>query len=284
MYTFEQSEQIRFLMLSVGVGFALGIFYDILRTVRLALTKGRVAVFIFDVLYFLIFGLATFLFILALNKGEVRLYMIIGEISGCLIYYFSLGLVAIKITDITVKTFRKFFSMVFKVLFAPVRLILKLFPRIFSKIFKFFKKTQKKSQKNRKKLLQKARICVYNLLGILKGRRASSNGGENRMKQKKNKTKKQPFSIIVAVAMVLVLSYFVYSIISIAVDNKRKSNEYDKLSGQLSDRLEENSELSALINSSNEAEIAEKYARENGYAYPDERIYYDATPGDNNQP
>lgn len=86
--------------------------------------------------------------------------------------------------------------------------------------------------------------------------------------------------MILLVAMLLILSYFVFSIISTAVDNKRQSNEYEKLSDKLSDRLEENAELSELVDNGNESEVAEKYARENGYAYPDERLYYDATPGE----
>lgn len=282
MYTFDQSEQIRFFMLSLGVGFALGVFYDILRTVRLTFTKGKAAVFIFDVLYFLIFGLATFLFILSLNKGEVRLYMIVGEICGTVIYYFSLGLLAIKITNATVKAVHCFFSFLFKMIFAPVSRILKRVFGIFGKIYKLLKKSEKKLQKNRKKLLQKLKLYVYNLLGILKGRQASSNGGEKQMKQKNTKAKKKPFSIIVAVLMALVLLYFAFSIVSAAVDNRRKSNEYDKLSEELSEQLADNSELAELVENGNEAEVAEKYARENGYAYPDERIYYDATPGGEN--
>ncbi len=100
------------------------------------------------------------------------------------------------------------------------------------------------------------------------------------MAKKKTKQKKKPFSVILLVAMLLILSYFVFSIISTAVDNKRQSNEYEKLSDKLSDRLEENAELSELVDNGNESEVAEKYARENGYAYPDERLYYDATPGE----
>lgn len=100
------------------------------------------------------------------------------------------------------------------------------------------------------------------------------------MTHKKTKQKRKPFSIILAVAVVLVLSYFVFSIISTAVENKRQKNEYDKLENKLEQKLEQNAELSELVDNGNESEVAEKYARENGYAYPDERLYYDATPGE----
>lgn len=283
MYSFEQSEQLKFFLLSLGVGFTLGVLYDILRAVRLSFTRAKAAVVVFDILYFLLFGLATFLFILAINKGEIRFYLIFGEIIGAAFYYFSFGTAAIKLTDIFVKAFRRFFGTVFKILFAPFRLLFGLFKKLFLKISSFFKKTRKKSEKNRKKLLPKLKLYVYNLYGMFKKRKVSLNGGEKVMTGKKKKTKRTPVSIILTVAAVLVIGFFVVSIISQKFDNDRQSNEYNALTGELEQKLSENSELAAVVESDDEAALAEKYARENGYAYPDERLYYDATPGEQNR-
>ena len=65
----------------------------------LSLTKSRTATIIFDILYFFSFGFFSYIFILALNKGEIRSYIIIGEIIGAVFYYFSFGIVAIRLTD-----------------------------------------------------------------------------------------------------------------------------------------------------------------------------------------
>lgn len=280
MYSFEQSDQLKFFLLSLGVGFALGVFYDILRALRLSVTNSKAATIIFDVLYFAVFGLVTFLFILAINKGQIRFYIIFGEIIGAAFYYFSFGIAAIKLTDIFVKAFRHFFALVFKILFAPLRLVFKIFKKCFLKISSFFKKTRKNSEKNQKKLLPKLRMYVYNLYGMFKKRKVSLNGGEKVMTGKKKKAKRNPVSIILTVAAVLVIGFFVVSIISQKFDNDRQSNEYEALTGELEQKLSENSELAAVVESDDEAALAEKYARENGYAYPDERLYYDATPGD----
>jgi xanthosine utilization system XapX-like protein len=56
MYSFEQSEQLNLFLLSLGAGFVLGVVYDILRTIRLTISKGKTIIFIFDILYFLIFS------------------------------------------------------------------------------------------------------------------------------------------------------------------------------------------------------------------------------------
>ena len=43
--------------------------------------------------------------------------------------------------------------------------------------------------------------------------------------------------------------------------------------------MQQNQELQDTIEENDEAEIAEKYARENGYVKTDERVYIDITPG-----
>lgn len=167
MYSVPQSEQLTIFISSLGLGFLLGMLYDILRALRLSLTKSKGAIVFFDILYFLLFGFCTFLFILALNKGEVRFYIIAGELIGAIFYYISFGIAVIKITDRAVKLLRRFYTFLFKVVSAPFRLIKKVFLALFGKISEVFIKTEKKSSKIRKKLLPKLQLYVYNLLGIL---------------------------------------------------------------------------------------------------------------------
>ncbi len=168
MYSFDQKNQLNLFLLSLGLGFLLGIFYDIVRTVRISFTKSRTAVIIFDIFYFLSASAVTFLFILSVNKGEVRFYFLFGEAVGWLFYYFSLGKAAIKISGIFSHIIKAVSKCVKKVIFAPFRLIFGFADKIYSKLRFIFKKTQKKSRKNRKKLLPKIKLYVYNLKGILK--------------------------------------------------------------------------------------------------------------------
>ena len=99
MYTVAPREQTLIFLASLGVGFILGIVYDLLRTLRLSITKSKPAIIVFDLLYFFVVAFVSFVFILAANKGEVRSYIIIGELIGALVYYFSLGITVIKITS-----------------------------------------------------------------------------------------------------------------------------------------------------------------------------------------
>ena len=61
MYSVEQSEQTLIFVASLGVGFLLGILYDIFRALRLSFTKGKAAIVIFDLLYFFAVAFLSFL-------------------------------------------------------------------------------------------------------------------------------------------------------------------------------------------------------------------------------
>lgn len=76
---------------SVLLGVAIGAFYDLFRITRLVLFRGSIAVFIEDVLFWTVSGYAVFLHILALNKGEVRAYILACVLAGFLFYYFTIG-------------------------------------------------------------------------------------------------------------------------------------------------------------------------------------------------
>lgn len=181
MYSVSQSEQLTIFCAALGLGFLLGVLYDIFRTIRLSLTNAKPAVVIFDLLYFSLFGLATFLFILALNKGEVRSYIIAGELIGAVFYYISFGIAAIKFTDRLTKLLKRFYAFLFKVFSAPFRLLKRIFSHISEKMSLHFKKTQKNSEKIRKKHLPKLRMYVYNLFGIFlaSSRNKKKGGGKN---------------------------------------------------------------------------------------------------------
>lgn len=177
MYSFEQSEQLKLFLLSLGAGFLLGIIYDFLRAIRLTFFKGKASIFIFDILYFVIFSLLTFLFFLATNKGEFRAYMIFAIILGWVFYYFSFGIAAKSFTDAFVRVVHSVFSFILKLVLAPFKFIFNLFLKIKNKISEILLKFEKKSKKNRKKHLKKLRLYVYNLMGIFRKQQTVSKKG-----------------------------------------------------------------------------------------------------------
>lgn len=191
MYTVPHSQQLLIFLTSLGVGFILGIFYDILRAIRLTVTKSQKAHIFFDILYFCIFALASYIYILAANKGEIRFYIFAGEIIGLAFYYFSFGIAVVRLTELAVSLMHRFFRFVFKVISFPFKLLKRFFSFTKKKFSAFFKKTEKKSSKMRKKVLQNSRLYVYNLFGVFCATKDGRRKDGKRNGKKENKEKAQ---------------------------------------------------------------------------------------------
>ncbi len=153
------SSQTALFFLSLGFGFLLGVLYDVFRTVRLIVSGGERFVFVMDFLYFAACGVLSFFFLLVTDEGRLRIYTLAGEMLGWMIYYFSFGAVAVRVTSAVARLFRRMFSsllsagnFVFRKIVAP-----------FEKLFVFLRKRIKKSDKKTKYILQKQKGIVYNL-------------------------------------------------------------------------------------------------------------------------
>lgn len=126
--------QTRLFMMSFGFGFLLGVAYDLFRIARLTVTRGKVAVFIMDVLYFLAAGITVFLFMLAFNEGEIRSYLLLGIFLGFLIYYFTFGAFVLKWSNRIIRGLRRALRAVFRVLTAPLRWFAGRMRKLYGKI------------------------------------------------------------------------------------------------------------------------------------------------------
>lgn len=93
---FENAQQLRQLLLSCGMGFLLGLYYEIFRLLRHALGLSRSRVFLGDCVYAATSAVAVFLFSLALNGGVLRWYMGLGLLVGFFAYRRTMGAVLLK--------------------------------------------------------------------------------------------------------------------------------------------------------------------------------------------
>lgn len=92
---FENTEQLRELFLSGGMGFLLGLYYDAFRILRSWLRPSRFCIFLQDCAYALTSAVFTFLFVLALNGGVLRFYVLVGVLAGFFAYRYTVGRVII---------------------------------------------------------------------------------------------------------------------------------------------------------------------------------------------
>jgi spore cortex biosynthesis protein YabQ len=155
------STQTTLFLYSLALGFGLGVIYDVFRTLRMFVPRVKWLTVTADILYFTLCGVISFFFVLVTDEGKLRVYTVLGIMLGWCIWYFSFGVLAMKISSAVVKGIKRFFSLISK----PVKLIFRKLIRLARKTRSFFKKTARKSVKKSKFILQKRKGIVYNLYG-----------------------------------------------------------------------------------------------------------------------
>lgn len=96
------TSQILIFVYSLALGIFLGFAYDIFRIIRMVINSRNIAIFIQDVLYFILSGGVTFLFVLSVNSGNSRFYILAGEGIGWIVYHITIGEVIYKCSNKTV--------------------------------------------------------------------------------------------------------------------------------------------------------------------------------------
>lgn len=98
-------------------------------------------------------------------------------------------------------------------------------------------------------------------------------------KTMKKKKQVKPVSIIVLVLCSCIVLYFGISITKEFIEYRQNKAELTEATGVLDGQVSENEALEKALENDDKDELAEQYARENGYAMPDEHVYVDVTPG-----
>lgn len=92
-----------------------------------------------------------------------------------------------------------------------------------------------------------------------------------------NKTRKFSF-ILTALFVVMIIGYFSVSI-GLRSKLSDKQAECSSLENEYESVSAENKNAEDLLENADDIELYEHLARERGYVYPDETVYYDVTPG-----
>lgn len=159
-YILNMGEQTKIFALSLGFGFLIGIFYDVLRLFRLLCSNSKKVFMVFDLLYTLAAAIATFLFLLTVTGGSVRAYVLLGELLGFLIYFVTLGTLLSTFFERIVACLKRVISKISKG-------CKRLFHRMFAPFRRHFLKNAKKAEKKAQFSIKKSKIHLKYLHGLL---------------------------------------------------------------------------------------------------------------------
>lgn len=160
----EVSNQTLIFLQSCLLGIVLGIIYDVFRVIRRAIKVNTIITFIQDFIFFILAAIITFTFFLQQTDGEMRMFVVIGELLGWVVYYLTIGKLVIKISESIIKVIKNIFKLIYNILIKRIiRIIIKIYSKI-KKILIKFKLIQKKYIQNSKYHLKKKEVLLYNLI------------------------------------------------------------------------------------------------------------------------
>ena len=104
------TSQITIFLFSMLLGAFLSLFFDGFRIMNAVLKVNLKRIFFEDVIYFVLSAIITFTYILVMNSGEIRVYIVLGEAIGWLIYRVTIGKFVYKLILTVVKFLSKWLS------------------------------------------------------------------------------------------------------------------------------------------------------------------------------
>lgn len=148
--------QVLIFFMSIAIGFLIGFFYDLIRVFRRIFKHINLLVQIEDFVYWIFSAIFVFFITLYENKGEVRAFFILGVFLGMILYFCTISILFIKVSNEIIKFFKKVFIITFKIIYIPIKTTLK----VFSYPCKFIYKKLLNINKYLNKLLKKNKIYV----------------------------------------------------------------------------------------------------------------------------
>ncbi len=148
MWEINLSSQITTFLFSMLLGVIFCVIFDFTRALRIFGLNSKTAVFLTDVIYFLVITFLNFCFLLTRESGQVRGYVFVGELLG----FFTFRLIFSKWLILLTKLLHRVFLKIDKKVKKIKTISLRFFNKKTAKIKEKLQKTEKKAKNNKKSL------------------------------------------------------------------------------------------------------------------------------------
>lgn len=157
-------------MLAVSImgGMLLGFIWDVYRLIRHYIKFGGFGTAIGDVVYWIISIYISIQIIFDVSYGNVRFFILMGFLSGALLYFYGISKYILKVLIFVVDTFLKLVKKIINILIKPAKIIYKYILILLAPVKKKYVITKIKAKKRYKflkfklKKVSKNRKMVYN--------------------------------------------------------------------------------------------------------------------------
>lgn len=114
--------QLNIFLYSVGFGFLSALVYDVFKAVQTCFFYSYKGLFIKDIFYSLTFSYLCFVFMLSVNNGKVRIYLVLGVILGFFCWFVSLSVLFLKYFECLIKWLKSIIFLISRTITFPIRL------------------------------------------------------------------------------------------------------------------------------------------------------------------
>lgn len=100
-----------------------------------------------------------------------------------------------------------------------------------------------------------------------------------RTKNSRTELKRPKRSFILILGLILIIGFFTITIVSKQLEIREKNQEKAQKQQELEQQQYENNFKKSVLASDDKSDYLEQEARKQGYVYPNEKVFYDTTPG-----
>lgn len=100
--------------------------------------------------------------------------------------------------------------------------------------------------------------------------------GQNVRRSSKTKSRRPKRSFLLILGLILIIGSFTITIISKQLETREKKAELAAKQAQLQQIEDENNYKQSVVDNDDKSSYLEKEAREQGFVFPNEKLFYDA--------
>lgn len=101
-----------------------------------------------------------------------------------------------------------------------------------------------------------------------------------RTKNSRSQIKRPKRSLFLILGLILIIGSFTITIVSKQLDIREKKQEKAQKEQALEQQIHENEYKQSVLDNDDKSDFLEQEARKLGYGYPNEKVFYDVTPGE----
>ncbi len=142
------TNQTNLFLIFIVNGIIIGLLFDFFRVLRITFKTSDIITYIEDILFWILTGSIILYSVFTFNNGEIRLFLFLGILLGCICYMLTLSSYIIKTNTTIINFFKKIIAKILHIILFPIKCILKTIKKLFFKPISFLTINIRKNSTN----------------------------------------------------------------------------------------------------------------------------------------